>query len=114
MYIRDNKQGFIVDLSNSVIDDICVDEIRDYFRLHKKRKRIAFNLHNVEVKSHNFFEFLKSFSEKQKISVFNIASDLFILFNLMKYNAYVDFFNREDDFLNNKFSLVSRNFRICV
>lgn len=114
MKFRDTKQGFVVDLSKEVIDEVCLAEIKDYFYEHKKRKRIALNLRDVEVKTHNFFEFLKDFSVKQKISVFNINSELFILFNLMKYNEYVDFYNREDDFLQNRYSLVNRNFKICA
>ncbi len=58
-------------------------------------------------------EFIEELYKLNKIGIFNIQSNIFALFNIMKVDKCVNLFVSEQDFITDKNRLVNRNFYIC-
>ena len=76
-------------------------------------KKVAFDLENVDELGNNFFDFLMELSSHKDISIYNLDAGNLSLFYLMQYNHDVSLFINKTDFINNKNSLVKREFALC-
>ena len=97
----------IAPITNSLND-------RETLRLKEEIKKnegynIALDLSNVEDCSIDFIELLKS---SNNISLFNICSDIFAIFNVMGIDRLANLFVTEFDFKANKHRLLKRTFKI--
>ena len=110
MEIRENKNVYI-------IAPLCEKlTARESKRIINKTidedRNIAIDLNYTSECSIEFIEELKSLATKKKISVFNIPSELFVLFNVMKLDKYLKIFVSELDFEENSRQIINRNFVI--
>ena len=60
----------------------------------------------------DFIDALKLSAQKRQIAIFNIPSDIFTLFNIMKLDKTVNLYVSEYDFENNSRRLVNREFKL--
>lgn len=97
----------ITPITNSIND-------RETLRIKEEIKEnegynIALDLSNVDDCSIDFIELIKS---SNNISMFNICSDIFAIFNIMGIDRLANLFVSEFDFKTNKHRLLQRNFKI--
>lgn len=87
--------------------------ISELLRKNTSIKKVAFDLENVEILGNNFFDFLVELSFYKEISIYNLDAGNLSLFYLMQHNRDVSLFINKNDFVNNKNSLVKREFALC-
>ena len=57
-------------------------------------------------------EFIEELYKIEPLSIFNIPSDIFTLFNIMRVDKHANLFVSEEDFQANKHRLINRQFNI--
>lgn len=82
------------------------------FILFHKDFRIAFDMKNVIHIKEDFFNVLKMFSGENKLSIFNMHSDIMVLMMLRSFDKNVDIYADETDFYANSRALVNRKFKV--
>ena len=70
--------------------------------IENEKKDIALNLDYVSDCTIDFIEELKKMASNKKIGVFNISSDIFALFNLMKIDKTISLYVTDVDFEEDK------------
>ena len=60
----------------------------------------------------DFIEILKQTAKNKRIAIFNIPSDIFVLFNIMKLDKVVNLYVSENDFELHKRRLINRNLQL--
>lgn len=86
---------------------------RETFRIQEELKNlgennIALDLKEVEDCTFDFIELIK----EHNLSLFNIPSDIFLIFNIMGLDRQANLFVSELDFKSNKHRLIQRNFKV--
>lgn len=71
--------------------------------------QIGLDLSFVNDCTEDFIEMLKSF---RNLNVFNIPSDIFVLFNTMKMDKCLNLYASEEDFTENSHRLINRSFKV--
>ena len=98
-------------LKSSGLDFLTVIKIK-YYMLFKKDYKLAFDMRFVKNIRENFLQFIKKCSQKNKISLFNLNSEIMALMNIRNYNKYVYIYTDESDFCQNTRAIVNRQFRV--
>ncbi len=75
-------------------------------------KIIGFDMTFVKDCTIDFYEELNIFAKSCYIGLFNISSDIFTIFNVMKLDKQVNLFVSEMDFKLNKRRILNRQFSI--
>ena len=57
-------------------------------------------------------EFIEGLYRLSPLNIFNISSDVFALFNMMKVDKRANLFVNEQDFIENKHRIINRQFSI--
>lgn len=109
MEIRDNDKICIIAPIRSKIDSYTSKRILE--RIKRESREVAIDLSYVEDCSIEFIEGLKNLSNKG-IGVFNIPSDIFVLFNIMNLDKTVKLFVSEIDYKEDARQLVNRRFAV--
>lgn len=110
MEIRENRNVFI-------IAPLCANLTkRDSKRIVEKAdnesREVAIDLNYVTNCSIDFIEDLIELSTKKRFGIFNIPSDIFVLFNLMGIDKNINLFVSELDFRENSRQLINRKFSV--
>lgn len=110
MEIRDNEKVCIYAPLSPKLDK------RESSRLLKEisaeSRQVALDLRFVQDCTIDFIESLKEIASTKKIGIFNIPSDIFVLFNIMKIDKTVKLFVCEPDFEENTRQLINRQFSL--
>ena len=110
MEIRENKNIFIIaPLSKNLTQR---NSKRIFDKASKESRQIAIDLNYVSNCSIEFIEDLKKFASQKTLGIFNIPSDLFVLFNIMELDKSAKLFVSELDFEENSRQLINRKFAI--
>lgn len=110
MEIRENKSIFIIaPLSKNLTQR---NSKRIFDKASKESRQIAIDLNYVSNCSIEFIEDLKKFASQKTLGIFNIPSDLFVLFNIMELDKSAKLFVSELDFEENSRQLINRKFAI--
>lgn len=109
MEIRENNNIIIIAPICSNIDKNKTLSIIN--KIKNEKRQIAIDLNYVQECSIEFIEYLKNFLNK-KIGIFNIPSDIFVLFNIMKIDKVANLFVSEMDFEENSHQIINREFSI--
>ena len=80
--------------------------------ISRETRQVGIDLKYVYDCTIDFIEALKDTAENKKISIFNIPSDIFVLFNVMKLDRAVNLYVSESDFELGARRLINRNFRL--
>lgn len=111
MEIRENNDICIITpLSNNLNK---YESKRLFDELKNLTKSAAIDLSYVSECTIDFIEELKKFASIKNIGVFNIPSDIFVLFNIMKIDRYASLFVSESDFETDSRQLINRQFT-CI
>lgn len=75
-----------------------------------KNYEIGLDLSFVQDCTIEFVDMIESYAQQKNIGLFNIASDLFTIFNFMNMDKRLNLFVSESDFKHNKHRLLNRRF----
>ena len=85
---------------------------RLFAEIEAENKVSAIDLSHVHDCTMDFIEGLKRLCSFKKIGIFNIPSDIFVLFNIMKLDRCAKLFVSELDFGEDSRQMINRNFRV--
>ena len=109
MEIRENDTLCIITPIQNELSDYKVRRIVE--RISKEKRKVSIDLSNVQSCSNFFIESLAKLQNKN-LSIFNINSDIFVLFNIMNIDKTIKLFVSELDFEENARQLINRRFNI--
>ena len=109
MEIRDNDKICIIAPICTKIDSFKTSCILK--RINRETRRIAIDLSYVQECSIEFIEAIKTLSDKT-ISIFNIPSEIFVLFNIMNVDKSAKLYVSELDFKSDSHQIINRKFAI--
>jgi len=81
-------------------------------KIEQDSRLLALDLSYVQDCTIEFIEGLKEISQKKNLGVFNIPSDIFVLFNVMNIDKSVKLFVNESDFEYNCRQIINRKFSL--
>ena len=110
MEIRENDYTCIIAPLSSKLASRETQRIFKEF--NNDKRRIALDLSFVTECSYDFVEKLKEFSKDRVVSIFNIPSDLFVLFNIMQIDKSAKLYVSELDFLSASRQIINRKFSV--
>ena len=82
-----------------------------FHRIKTETRKVAIDLSCVQSCSIEFIDALNSIQNKE-IGIFNIPSDIFVLFNIMNVDKKINLFVSEIDFEENSRQLINRKFAV--
>lgn len=88
------------------------EALRLFSRIAAQKRKTAIDLSFVTDCTIEFIEELKKTALKQEIGIFNIPSDIFVLFNIMNLDKYAKLYSCEPDFEGKTRQLINRRFSI--
>ena len=109
MEIRENDKIYIIAPLSAKIDRRKAERLIK--EIDQESRLVALDLSNVEECSIDFIEAIKSLVNKN-LSIFNIQSDIFVLFNFMNVDKMAKLFVSENDFLQDTRQLINRSFKL--
>ncbi len=110
MEIRDNENICILAPMSSKLDRSQCLRLSE--RVLNDNRKIAIDLKFVQDCTIDFIETLKNISSIKKIGIFNIPSDIFVLFNVMGIDKNLKLFVCEPDFEEDSRQLINRQFSV--
>ena len=110
MEIRDNDKICIMAPLTPKLDKIACDRL--YKKIMNDYRNVAIDLSYVHECSIDFIENIKQIAKTKKIGIFNIPSDIFVLFNIMDIDKHADLYVSELDFKENQRTLINRKFSL--
>ena len=110
MEVRDNKNVCIITPLSPILDSR--ESSRLLSEITNDNRKFALDLEYVKDCTIDFIDFLKELATNKNIGVFNIQSDVFVLFNIMGLDKSVNLFVNEIDFLQNERQLINRQFSV--
>lgn len=109
MEIRENKNICIIKPISSKLDKRKTDKILS--KIANETRRVALDLSSIQDCTIEFIEELRNKIDKD-FGIFNIPSDIFVLFNIMNLDKSVKLFVSESDFEEDSRRLINRKFSI--
>ena len=109
MEIRFNDDLCIIAPLCNKIDERATQSILK--KISKESRKVAIDLNYVHECSIEFIEALKNCVDKN-LGVFNIPSDIFVLFNIMNVDKHVKLYVSEMDFEENSRQILNRKFKL--
>lgn len=110
MEIRDTEKVCIFAPLSPKLDKYESNRILN--KILKENREIAIDLRFVSDCTIDFIENLKKIASCKKIGIFNIQSDIFVLFNIMQVDKFAKLFVSEIDFEDNTRQLINRCFTV--
>lgn len=112
MKIKDVNKVCIVDIAGNAISKSDLINLKRLFKENVFEKRIGINLKNVSSLEPQFLEFIKKTSETEKLSIFNVDNEVYLLLFITKHDKHVSIYLNEEDFCADKNSIVYRRLKI--
>ena len=110
MEIRDNDKFCIFAPLGGKLDKR--ESQRLLSEVSNETRQVGIDLKYVYDCTIDFIEMLKMTAKSKRISIFNIPSDIFVLFNVMKLDKTVNLFVSELDFEENQRRIINREFKL--
>ena len=112
MKTKDVNGVCLVDIGENIISPAAVTALRQIYAQKGTKKRIGIDLKKISSVKHDFLDFLMSVASKEKVSLFNIPNDIYLMLFVSKYDRYVDMYLDERDFISSKNSIVYRRLKL--
>lgn len=110
MEIRDNDKICIFAPLGGKLDYRESRRLLD--EISSEKRQVGIDLKYVYDCTIDFIEALKTSARSKQIAIFNIPSDIFVLFNIMKLDKAVNLYVSESDFEDQTRRLINRNFQL--
>lgn len=112
MKIKDVDKVCVVDIDGIAISKTDLIELKRVFRQKAEQKRIGINLKKVLNVNHDFLEFLQDTSSKQRLSLFNVNNEVYLLLFVSHNDEHVNIYLNEEDFYADKRRIVYRRLKL--
>ena len=112
MKIKDVNDVCIIDIGKESISSSDVDKLKNIINKKAHHKRIGLNFANTFFVDYAFWDFLEKEFFTQKISVFNLNTELFLSLFISGYDKVTNIYMNEEDFKFNKRIIVNRRFKL--
>lgn len=112
MKIKDVDKVCVVDIDGDSISKTDLIELKRLFRQRAELKRIGIDLKKVLNVNHDFLDFLQESSFKQKLSIFNVNNEVYLLLFVSKNDEHVNIYLNEEDFYADKRRIVYRRLKL--
>ena len=109
MEIRDNDKICIIAPICAKLDKYKTQRVLN--RINRESRQVAIDLSYVQDCSIDFIEGIKALAQKN-LGIFNIPSDIFVLFNIMGLDKTANLYVSELDFEENSRQLINRKFSV--
>lgn len=109
MEIKYNEKCCIIVPLSSNLSSYKLEKIFD--RIEKEERRVALDLSNFQDCNIEFIQRLMDIKRKD-LGIFNIPSDIFVLFNMMNLDKFAKLFVSQMDFENDLRQIINRKFSI--
>lgn len=106
----ENKFATILKLHSSHLTPKLLVQLSLLIQRIPNNKQIGINFLHVNSICKEFFYFLKAQTSKKNISIINLNPELFALLDLTQYCKFIKIYACENDFFENKRSIINRNF----
>ena len=110
MEIRDNEKFCIFAPLGGKLDNRESQRLLN--EISVETRAVGIDLKYVYDCTIDFIKMLKMTAKTKQISIFNIPSDIFVLFNVMKLDKTVNLFVSELDFEENQRRIINREFKL--
>ncbi len=110
MEIRDNEKVCIFAPLGGKLDRYESNRLMS--EISHETRQVGIDLKYVYDCTIDFIEALKETALSKQIAIFNIPSDIFVLFNIMKLDKAVNLYVSESDFESQTRRLVNRQFEL--
>jgi len=110
MEIRDNEKICIFAPLGEKLDKR--ESVRLMSEITNETRQIGIDLKYVYDCTIDFIESLKESAKLKQIAIFNIPSDIFVLFNIMNLDKVVNLYVSESDFETQSRRLINRKFEL--
>ena len=110
MEIRDNENFCIFAPLGGKLDKR--ESLRLLSEISHETRQVGIDLKYVYDCTIDFIEALRESAKLKQIAIFNIPSDIFVLFNIMKLDKAVNLYVSESDFENHSRRLINRHFEL--
>lgn len=112
MITKDVNGVCLVGIEGNTISQADISALEHLYEQKGLKKRIGIDLKNVVSVKHDFFEFLINVANKEKVSLYNIPNDIYLMLFVSKYDKHVDMYLDERDFISAKNSIVYRRLKL--
>ncbi len=112
MKIKDVDKVCIVDMAGNAVSKSDLIELKKLFKRKVFKRRIGINLKNVADVDSNFLDFLKESSTQDKLSIYNVENEVYLLLFVLHYDEHVNIYLNEEDFFLDKKSIVYRRLKL--
>ena len=112
MKTKDVNGVCIVDIEEDSISTASLKDLKNLFKERSNKKRIGLNLGDVKTLKHDFLDFLKDAASINKISLYNLTNDAYLMLFISKYDAYADIYLDEADFITKKRPIIYRRLKL--
>ena len=109
MEIRDNEDICIIAPICEKLDSRRIKRIVE--KIQQEKRKVAIDLNYVQDCTIDFIEAIKLLSKKD-LGIFNIPSDIFVLFNIMNLDKAINLYVSELDFEADTHKIINRKFAI--
>ena len=110
MEIRENEKVCIITPLNSKLNEYKLSRLIE--KINHESRHVAIDLNYMSECSIDFIKSLKDLASKKRIGIFNIPADIFVLFNVMNVDKFVDLYVSELDFKESKRQIINRKFSL--
>ena len=110
MEIRENDKTCIFVPLSTNLDEKKTERL--FKEISLTNKAVAIDLTYIQDCTYNFIDKIIELSQIKNLGIFNIPSDLFILFNIMDIDKHAHLFVSEQDFLTNSRQIINRKFSL--
>lgn len=110
MEIRDNDKICIFAPLDGKLDRYESERLLK--EISKETRQVGIDLKYVYDCTIDFIDALKQSAKTKQIAIFNIPSDIFVLFNIMKLDKAVNLYVSETDFQSHTRRLINRDFQL--
>lgn len=113
MIIKDVNKVCIVDIEGTTISQADMASLKALFeKKGSSRRRVGINLQNVASINHDFIEFITSSIARNKVSLYNVNNDIFLMLFVLKQDKNVNLYLNESDFINDENAIFYRRLRL--
>ena len=112
MKIKDVNRVCIVDIEETTISQADISELNTLFTKKNLKKRVGINMKNVLHINHDFIEFISSSPAKNRVSLFNVNNDVFLILFVLKQDKNICLYLDENDFVNDSNAIFYRRLRL--
>ena len=110
--LMEPEKSCIIDIESNVLSLDVILQLENKINILPKDYSIALNMEKVNAITNDFFNFINKMSKTRTLSISNLTSDVFVLFNLTNTDKIVKIFLNSFDFTNNKRVLINRHLQL--